>query len=174
MSSKPPAPGPGRPELIDGPVLAKSEPVGLEIPALGLRTSELVPLGLQPDGSMEVPADAEPVGWYTGAPPPGSLGPAILAAHVDWKGALGPFHDLRDLQPGDAVFVARADGSTAEFRVSGVDRYPKGAFPTEQVYGTIDHAGLRLITCGGEFDEGADSYRDNVVAYAELVGSSAS
>ena len=47
------------------------------------------------------------------------------------------------------------------------------AFPTERVYGDIDHAGLRLITCGGEFDRAARSYRENVVVYAGLVGSSA-
>ena len=45
------------------------------------------------------------------------------------------------------------------------------AFPTERVYGDIDHAGLRLITCGGEFDRAVRSYRDNVVVYASLVGS---
>jgi hypothetical protein len=54
--------------------------------------------------------------------------------------------------------------------VLGVEQYPKDAFPTERVYGDIDHAGLRLITCGGAFDRAARSYRDNVVVYAGLVG----
>ncbi len=36
------------------------------------------------------------------------------------------------------------------------------------MYGNIDHAGLRLITCGGSFDRQAASYRDNVVAFADL------
>ena len=38
------------------------------------------------------------------------------------------------------------------------------------MYGDIDHAGLRLITCDGEFDRAARSYRDNIVVYAGLVG----
>ena len=67
--------------------------------------------------------------------------------------------------------VDRADGSTARFVVLAVERYPKDAFPTERVYGDIDHAGLRLITCGGSFDRAAHGYRDNVVVYAGLVGS---
>ena len=36
------------------------------------------------------------------------------------------------------------------------------------VYGDIEHAGLRLITCGGSFDSSARSYDDNIVVFAEL------
>ncbi len=56
-------------------------------------------------------------------------------------------------------------------RIERTQQVPKDAFPTERVYGDIDHAGLRLITCGGSFDRAARSYRDNVVVYAGLVGS---
>jgi len=128
-------------------------------------------LGLEDDGSLEVPPEGFPAGWFTEAPTPGELGPAIIAGHVDWGGDPGVFYDLRQLVPGDEVTVSRQDGSTAVFRVTRVDRYPKDDFPTELVYGNIDHAGLRLITCGGSFDAQARSYVDNIVAFAELVGS---
>ena len=36
--------------------------------------------------------------------------------------------------------------------------------------GDINHAGLRLITCGGSFDRRARGYVDNLVVFAELVG----
>ncbi len=36
------------------------------------------------------------------------------------------------------------------------------------VYGTIDHAGRRMITCGGEFDQARHSHRDNIVVYGTL------
>jgi sortase (surface protein transpeptidase) len=115
--------------------------------------------------------DSRAAGWFTGSPTPGQAGPAILAAHVDWDHRPGPFHRLGDLQRGDEVDVDRQDGVTARFEVLEVEQYPKDAFPTERVYGDIDHAGLRLITCGGDFDRAARSYRDNVVAYAGLIGS---
>jgi sortase (surface protein transpeptidase) len=152
--------------------LAAAAPVRVRIPAIDV-DSALVGLGLQADGTLQVPADGSVAGWFTGAPTPGERGPAVLAAHVDWDHAPGVFFDLRDLEPGDEVIVDRADGSTARFVVLGVEQYPKNVFPTERVYGDIDHAGLRLITCGGEFDREARSYRDNVVVYAGLVGSSA-
>ena len=79
--------------------------------------------------------------------------------------------DCATSKPGDEVAIDRTDGGTAWFVVLATEQYPKDAFPTERVYGDIDHAGLRLITCGGEFDRAARSYRDNVVVYASLVGS---
>ncbi|MDN5749032.1 MAG: hypothetical protein L0H64_11040 [Pseudonocardia sp.] len=76
-------------------MLAPSAPVRLEIPALGVQSGDLVPLGLQPDGSMAVPDAADTVGWCNGAPTPGALGPAVLAAHVDWKGEPGSSRPAR-------------------------------------------------------------------------------
>ena len=94
----------------------------------------------------------------------------MLAAHVDWADERGVFHDLLDLEIGDEIAVLREDGSVATFRVDRVDTYPKSDFPTDAVYGDLDHAGLRLITCGGSFDEDTGDYADNVVVFAELVG----
>ncbi|GAA3233316.1 class F sortase [Dactylosporangium siamense] len=62
----------------------------------------------------------------------------------------------------------REDGSRAVFTVRRVERHPKDAFPTDAVYGPVNHAGLRLITCGGEFDRATGHYRDNVVVFADL------
>lgn len=151
-----------------GLVLPESQPVRIRIPAIDV-DSALIELGLQPDGTMEVPADGTVAGWYTRAPAPGQRGPAVIAAHVDWDGEPGVFYDLDELRPGDEVSVQRRDGATALFRIDRVEQYPKTDFPTDAVYGDIDHAGLRLITCGGAFDDQAHSYEDNIVAYARLV-----
>ena len=117
---------------------------------------------------MEVPPEGFPAGWYTGAPTPGERGPAIIAGHVDWTGP-AVFYRLRDLVPDDEVTVARADGSQAVFRVTEVKKFPKAQFPTALVYGNIDVAGLRLITCGGVFNHASGHYEDNIVVFAELV-----
>jgi hypothetical protein len=94
----------------------------------------------------------------------------VIAGHVDWAGTPGVFADLRNVVVGDEVTVTREDGSTAVFRVSQVGQFAKEAFPTAAVYGDLDHAGLRVITCGGEFDHGAQSYLENTVVFADLVG----
>jgi hypothetical protein len=149
--------------------LGPARPARIRIPAVAV-DSALVDLGLQADGTLQVPADGDAAGWFTGGPTPGERGPAVVAAHVDWNHRPGVFARLGELRRGDEVDVDRGDGLTARFEVLAVDRYPKDAFPTGWVYGDVDHAALRLITCGGEFDRAARSYRDNVVVYAGLVG----
>jgi hypothetical protein len=149
-------------------VLPASRPVRVQIPSIGV-DSELMDLGLQDDGTLEVPSTGFPAGWFTGAPTPGERGPAVLAGHVDWAGAPGVFADLRDVVVGDQITVLREDGGTAVFRVGEVGQYPKDAFPTAAVYGDVDHAALRVITCGGDFDRAAHTYVDNTVVFADLV-----
>ncbi|MGE3286260.1 MAG: class F sortase [Pseudonocardia sp.] len=153
------------------PPLPTSKPVALVVPALGLDSGPLLDLGLEPSGKLEVPPDAKDVGWFDLSPTPGALGPAILAAHVDWKGVAGPFQKLDELQPGDEIRVRRADGTTAVFETYDVIRYPKDQFPTDEVYGDTTDAEIRLITCGGAFDATSGHYQDNVIAFARLVAS---
>jgi sortase (surface protein transpeptidase) len=148
--------------------LSRSVPVGLSIPALSV-TSPVMELGLEGDGTMEVPPGAYPAGWYDRSPTPGEIGPAVLAAHVDWAGEPGVFYRLRELAAGDEVAITRQDGIVATFRVDRVEDYPKDQFPTAAVYGDLHHAGLRLITCGGVFDEDTGDYEDNVVVFATLA-----
>ena len=96
----PPVPSPGV-ALAAGAAkpLAGSVPVRLLIPAIGV-DSTLMELGLHDDGTMEVPPAGFPAGWYSGAPTPGELGPAVIAGHVDWTGP-GVFYDLHKLAAGD-------------------------------------------------------------------------
>ncbi|ADJ41993.1 peptidase C60, sortase A and B [Amycolatopsis mediterranei S699] len=155
------------PTAADG--LPAAKPASLTIPAIGVRAEEIKDLGLTPEGALEVPGDATTVGWFTGAPSPGEAGPAVLAAHVDYKHVPGAFSRLKELRPGEQAKVGRADGRVAVFTVYRVDHYPKATFPTDQVYGDTPDPELRLITCGGAFDRASGNYLDNVVAYARLT-----
>jgi sortase (surface protein transpeptidase) len=143
-------------------------PVRLQIPAIDVSTP-LVKLGRLPDGSLEVPKDWDTAGWYDKGPRPGQPGPAVILGHVDSKTGPAVFYQLRALRPGDTVRVGLADGRVLVFRVQRVQRYPKDEFPTEAVYFPTLNRELRLITCGGEFDYAAGSYRDNIVVYATLA-----
>ncbi len=143
-------------------------PTRVRLPAIGVRSS-LVRLGVDEERVLVPPADFGRAGWFAAGPAPGETGPAVIAGHVDSTDGPAVFFRLGELAPGDEVLVDRADGTTARFRVRSVDRYPKDAFPTDQVYGPTPRAELRLITCGGEFDAGERSYRDNVVVTAVLA-----
>jgi sortase (surface protein transpeptidase) len=141
-------------------------PTGVAIPAIGVRATSLIPLELMGNGELEAPEDFGDTGWYAAGTVPGEPGPAVIAAHVDSRDGPAVFFRLRELKAGDEVRVPRSDGSTVSFTVTGVERYPKNAFPTQKVHGPTPDRALRLITCGGSFDHAKRSYRDNVVVYA--------
>ena len=152
--------------------LPASPPVTLRIPAIGV-SAPVIPLGRNPDGTLQVPplnqTGVEEAGWYHLGPTPGQVGPAVIAGHVDSYQASVVFYKLAALRPGDTVRVTLQDHTVATFRVDAIDQFPKGSFPTRTVYGDVDYAGLRLITCGGAFDPTTRHYLSNIVAFASLV-----
>jgi len=157
-----------------GPIVAPPEsaapdpvaaPVSLTIPLIGVQTN-LITLGLAADGELQVPSSYSIAGWYTGSPRPGAIGSAIIVGHIDSFTGPGVFYRLSELKAGDKVYVKRADGTLAEFRVTSVQTYLKDQFPTEDVYGPVPDAELRLITCGGAFDAATGHYLSNIVVYA--------
>lgn len=159
------------PFALKGEPMNRSVPVRLQIPAIGVDTS-FVELGLTKRGFIEVTPNGFPAGWYTGAPTPGEIGPAIIVGHSNWDKRPGVFNSLGSLKINDRVTVERQDGSIATFRIIRVQLFLKSNFPTDVVYGDIDHAGLRLITCGG-YSEKTGRNEKNIVVFAELVSSKA-
>ena len=159
-----------------GPIVAPPQsaaaqvasPISLTIPLIGVKTS-LITLGLASGGEMQVPSSTTVAGWYTGSPRPGAVGSSIIVGHVDSKSGPGIFFRLPELKKGDDVYVKRSDGTTAEFRVTEVQEYPKDHFPTDTVFGPTPDAELRLITCGGTFDSVTGHYLSNIIVYATQV-----
>lgn len=150
------------------PVAVRSAPVELRIPAIGL-TVPLSTLGLNADRTVEVPTDFQRPGWFRLGPAPGQTGSAVILGHVDSYQGPAVFFRLLALKNGDAIEVALADGVVTHFQVTEVATYPKTAFPAQRVYGSHGSSALQLVTCGGEFDRVARSYRSNVVVYTSLV-----
>jgi hypothetical protein len=159
------------PSKVAPAVAVRSAPVELRIPAIALTVS-LSTLGLNPDGTVQVPTNFQQPGWYQLGPSPGQVGSAVILGHVDSYRGPAVFFQLRTLKAGDPVDVNLADGATAHFVVSSVAMYPKVQFPTQQVYGSHGDSELQLVTCGGVFDSHTGSYLSNIVAYSTLVSTS--
>ena len=157
------APAPG-----SSPAPAVPAPVSLTIPAIGVHT-KLTRLGITAKGTLQVPTITSVAGWYTGSPRPGEVGSAVIAGHIDSYSGPGIFYRLSDMQPGERIYVRRANRSLAVFRVYAVRQYPKDHFPTGKVYGPAPDAELHLITCGGTFDYTTHSYLSNTVVYSAEI-----
>lgn len=143
-------------------------PTRLTVPSLGI-DSELLRLGLNEDGTVEVPPAGKGMtaGWYAGGAVPGEPGAAVLIGHNDTRFGKAVFHDLHTIAEGADIAVSDGGGEEAHFTVTGTETVSKRTFPTEKVYGATDDRVLRLITCDGDFD--ADGHPlDNLIVYATL------
>ncbi|ARZ69588.1 hypothetical protein SMD11_3973 [Streptomyces albireticuli] len=165
-------PGPAAPgHGAEAPPLPPAQPIGIRIPSIRV-DAPMRPLALLRDGSLSSPPDDDQnlAGWYADGVAPGSVGTAIVAGHVDTATGPAVFYSLGALKKGNAVEVPRADGRTAVFTIDAIEVYSRKDFPSRKVYGHTARAELRVITCGGGFDEEARAYLGNVVVYAHLTG----
>lgn len=152
--------------------LSSSTPTRLTISKLAIDAPfELI--GKNNDGTIAIPKEYTTVGWYSLGPTPGEIGPSVVLGHVDSVDGAAVFYSLGKLDSGDRFTIEREDGSTAEFEVTSLARYKQSEFPTDLVYGPIDYAGIRLITCSGTYDKGTLRYSHNLVVYGRLVDPSA-
>jgi sortase (surface protein transpeptidase) len=150
--------------------------VSITIPAIGVH-SKLLDLGVNPNGSLQVPPlndtpATNEAAWFRYSPTPGQLGASVIEGHIDsiYQGP-SVFFRLGALAPGDTIDVRLADRIVAVFRVDGVRQFAKAAFPTSVLYGDPGYAALRLVTCGGAFDGSTHNYLANIVVAAHLVSS---
>ncbi|WP_018500009.1 class F sortase [Parafrankia discariae] len=147
------------------PPVVVTDPTRVRIPAIGVDAA-IVRLGLNADGSLAVPKKWQEVGWYDRGPAPGALGPSVLVGHYDSTSGPAVFYRLRALRAGDQIEVSAPTGLLTTFTVDRTEDASKKAFPTDSVYGPVNRPELRLITCGGAFDEDTKHYLSNLIVYA--------
>lgn len=145
-------------------------PAQLDVPALGIRAA-VDAVGVEPDGSMVIPAEIARVGWYRFGPAPGAeRGNAVLAGHVDAEGeGPGALFELRGVEVGARISVTDVAGAVHEYEVVSRETVTKEVLPVEQIFDRTGEHRLVVITCGGPFLPDLRTYRDNVVVTAVPV-----
>jgi hypothetical protein len=167
-----PAPVTPEPAPEEPLVTVRAVPLHLRIGAITV-DAPVIPVGLEDDGAMEIPDKVAEIGWYDPdglGVAPGTPGTAVLAGHVDSRTqGRGALFDLRNLKAGETIELDLSDGTTQRWLITDVIQYPKDVLPYEELFVWSGPPRLAMITCGGEFDRTARSYRDNIVVYAELL-----
>lgn len=161
-------------DTTPAPVAAPIPPPPLVAPPLGVvlvdegLSAEVMAVGVNPGGDLQLPEDPATVGWWAaGAVPGASAGNVVLAGHIDSaERGVGVFAALLRAEADDAVELTSTDGTVHRYRVVARRSYPKAALPAE-LFDQGAPPGLVLVTCGGEFDASRGHYEDNIVVYAE-------
>ncbi|MDN3494763.1 class F sortase [Planococcus sp. APC 4015] len=145
------------------PVRVVAASIGVDMP--------VVPVGVEPEGFMELVEDPAIAGWYRfGSDSAASEGNVVISAHVDSPDyPIGPLSRLRDLSAGAEIEVTDAAGTAHRYAVASVTYYPKTELPVDALFARSGGRALVLITCGGEYDPAVGRYTDNVVAIATPV-----
>lgn len=127
--------------------------------------------GLDDVGEMSLPSSPFTAGWYAyGSAPDSVQGSTVIAAHVDSLAeGKGPFSRLRDAVAGMQITVVDELGTEHVYRVTEVERIAKAEVPLNRVFTGVGDPHLLLVTCGGEWNSQASSYRDNYIVTAERV-----
>jgi LPXTG-site transpeptidase (sortase) family protein len=122
------------------------------------------------DGVLPVPAGVREAAWW-GAAFNGPAGATVLAGHVNWHGATGPFAELWQAKVGDVVSVVDHDGKAYQYRVSQLVTVHKNDLPAraQELFGQDGGHRLVLVTCGGRWVGGHDGYEENRIVIAQPV-----
>lgn len=146
-------------------------PTRLRIPALDI-DAHMQELGINAKGNMATPNNFTDVGWYKFGTPPGLVGSAVVAGHVDnGLGLAGVFKNLSEIRIGDNIYIEKKDGEELRFVVTEMQVYPYTHVPRDILFSRRDVARLNLITCEGAWVAGERTYDQRLVVYAELVSS---
>lgn len=130
-------------------------------------TATLVPMEVV-NGVLPVPEGVREAAWW-GAGFAGPNGATVLAGHVNWRGATGPFAELWQAKLGDVVSVVDKDGQAFQFRVRQLVTVHKNDLPAraQELFGQDGAHRLVLVTCGGRWVGGHDGYEENRIVIAE-------
>ncbi|WP_375383959.1 class F sortase [uncultured Microbacterium sp.] len=152
------------------PAAVADPPTRVSIAAIGIDVP-IVPVGVEPDGLMELDPDPAIAGWYRYGPDPSTgQGNTVIAAHIDSPDyPIGPFASLRDVPAASEVVLETASGGQLRYAVESITYYPKAELPTATLFERSGPPALVLITCGGDFDSDTGHYSDNVVMIARPI-----
>jgi sortase (surface protein transpeptidase) len=151
---------------------AAAIPDRIRIPSIGLDAP--INEASISNGALEVPATGTNTNWFSGSPIPGNTGPAVITGHVSF-GRIGGvpkpavFARLKALQPGDRIEFTRKGVATATFTVLGIQTWPKENIDLQRVFGPVTRPELRLVTCGGVFNQSTGHHLDNLVVFARIA-----
>ena len=150
--------------------VAASLPRALYIDKLHV-AARILPMSVNPDGSVQAPLNIYDSGWYNGSMQPGQIGAMFIDGHASGPTRQGLFGNLYKLVVGDKLQVEKGDGSRLTYKVIHTDLVSKDKVDMKSMllpYGNTLR-GLNLITCAGTWIDKSQTLSQRVLVYTEQV-----
>lgn len=133
--------------------------------------ARVLPMGVNPDNSMQAPLNIFDSGWYTGSAKPDESGAVAIDGHASGPTREGLFAYLDALQVGDKINLERGDGTVITYEVTHTETVALDAVDMKKFLKTHNgvEKGLNLMTCAGEWLRGKNTFDHRVVVYTKQV-----
>lgn len=130
----------------------------------------LIDVGVDKDGLLETPKQWNMGGWFANSARPGEQGNMVINGHYDDNfGRPAAFWQLKNIQVGDIVFVQDLLSKVYPYKVTKVFYLSISDPQRLKVLGKQEgKSHLTLITCGGVWISGKNTYSDRLVVTADL------
>lgn len=150
------------------------KPIFLQINSIGVNAN-IEEVGIEKDGSMEVPHNFKNVGWLKTSSKLGQNGNLILSGHFDTSnGSPAIFYNLEKVKVGDKINVITQTDSGLQYDKEYIISQVYLADPNnndhiKEAYKNTKTPTITLITCNGIWDSIKKEYSSRVVVKGELV-----
>ena len=141
----------------------------LSIMSIDVINAPIDRVGVNDNGSMNVPSNPNVVGWYKNGALGGEIGNVVLAGHYDWyNGTKGVFYRLNSVKIGDLIEVIANDISKT-YVVYETKYVPNNDISAvDEAFRQTSKQELTLITCGGVWNNILGSYDKRFLVKAVL------
>jgi LPXTG-site transpeptidase (sortase) family protein len=159
-----------QPDTLAGYTVAPDAPRLLTIESIGVR-ARVLPMGVNPDNSLQAPINIYDSGWYDQSAKPGQPGAVLIDAHASGPTRQGLFAYLDTMKAGDRVQLEKGNGEVLTYEVVATEAVPLDAVDMSKVtkpYGDVTE-GLNLITCTGQWLQAQRTYNQRAIVYTKRV-----
>lgn len=145
-----------------------NQPRYVYLDSIGIK-ARVTSVGINSDGNMDSPANANDTGWYDGSAKPGNDGQVFINGHTSFSSTFkAAFDKLPELAVGDTVSIERGDGERINYKVVSNQTVSTDEIDMKKALSTPDGAkqGLTLMTYTGEYNYRTKTADKRVIVYA--------
>ncbi len=144
------------------------QPRYLYLPSLNVQ-SRVDSVGINSNGNIDSPKNANDTAWYDGSAKPGQEGQVFINGHKSYSSSYGAaFDKLDQLKAGDQIVIENGNGDKFTYQVVNSQTLATDKVDMSQALNVPDDAkqGLTLMTYTGKYNYQHQNTDQRVVVYA--------